>query len=62
MTKGSYAWHKHENTDDFFLVLKGDLMIEMRDRVFASARRNVRRSVRWGRQQRRGSIWLRHVR
>lgn len=29
---GSYAWHKHENTDDLFLVLKGSIMIEMRDR------------------------------
>lgn len=30
--RGSYAWHKHEDTDDFFLVLKGTLTIEMRDR------------------------------
>jgi mannose-6-phosphate isomerase-like protein (cupin superfamily) len=30
--RGSYAWHKHEDTDDFFLVLKGNLTIEMRDR------------------------------
>ena len=29
---GSYAWHKHEDTDDFFLVLKGNITIEMRDR------------------------------
>lgn len=29
---GSYAWHKHEDTDDFFLVLKGHVTIEMRDR------------------------------
>ena len=29
---GSYAWHKHEDTDDFFLVLKGSITIEMRDR------------------------------
>jgi mannose-6-phosphate isomerase-like protein (cupin superfamily) len=28
---GSYPWHKHEDTDDFFLVLKGSLTIEMRD-------------------------------
>lgn len=28
---GSYAWHKHDDTDDFFLVLKGNLTIEMRD-------------------------------
>jgi mannose-6-phosphate isomerase-like protein (cupin superfamily) len=28
---GSYPWHKHENSDDFFLVLKGSLTIEMRE-------------------------------
>lgn len=30
--KGAYAWHKHEDTDDFFFVRKGKLTIEMRDR------------------------------
>ena len=30
--RGAYPWHKHEDTDDFFLVLKGQLTIEMRDR------------------------------
>jgi mannose-6-phosphate isomerase-like protein (cupin superfamily) len=30
--KGAYPWHKHDNTDDFFFVLKGNLTIEMRDR------------------------------
>jgi mannose-6-phosphate isomerase-like protein (cupin superfamily) len=30
--KGTYPWHKHEGTDDFFLVIKGSLTIEMRDR------------------------------
>jgi mannose-6-phosphate isomerase-like protein (cupin superfamily) len=30
--QGTYAWHVHEDTDDFFLVLKGQLTIEMRDR------------------------------
>jgi mannose-6-phosphate isomerase-like protein (cupin superfamily) len=30
--KDSYPWHKHEDSDDFFLVLKGRLTIEMRDR------------------------------
>ncbi|WIV97903.1 cupin domain-containing protein [Kinneretia aquatilis] len=29
---GSYAWHKHESTDDLFFVLKGIITIEMRDR------------------------------
>ncbi|SDB06383.1 cupin domain-containing protein [Bauldia litoralis] len=31
--KGPFVWHKHDETDDFFLVLKGILDIEMRDRT-----------------------------
>jgi mannose-6-phosphate isomerase-like protein (cupin superfamily) len=30
---GPYHWHKHDDTDDFFLVLKGTLDIELRDRT-----------------------------
>jgi mannose-6-phosphate isomerase-like protein (cupin superfamily) len=30
---GDFVWHKHDETDDFFLVLKGELDIEMRDRT-----------------------------
>ena len=30
--QGEFVWHKHDDTDDFFLVLKGHLTIEMRDR------------------------------
>ena len=29
--KGPFTWHKHDNSDDFFLVLKGRLTIQMRD-------------------------------
>jgi mannose-6-phosphate isomerase-like protein (cupin superfamily) len=29
--KGPFVWHKHDDTDDFFLVLKGRLTIELRD-------------------------------
>ena len=29
--KGEFVWHKHEDTDDFFLVLAGTLVIELRD-------------------------------
>src|SRR2546423_9991924 len=31
--KGPFIWHKHDETDDFFLVLRGTLDIELRDRV-----------------------------
>jgi len=30
--KGEFVWHTHDDTDDFFLVIKGKLTIEMRDR------------------------------
>jgi mannose-6-phosphate isomerase-like protein (cupin superfamily) len=30
--QGEFFWHKHDDTDDFFLVLKGHLTIELRDR------------------------------
>src|ERR1700746_1728618 len=30
---GPFHWHKHDETDDFFLVLKGTLDIELRDRT-----------------------------
>jgi mannose-6-phosphate isomerase-like protein (cupin superfamily) len=29
--QGEFVWHKHDETDDFFLVLKGELVIELRD-------------------------------
>jgi mannose-6-phosphate isomerase-like protein (cupin superfamily) len=29
-TKGEFVWHKHDDTDDFFLVLKGRLCIQLR--------------------------------
>jgi mannose-6-phosphate isomerase-like protein (cupin superfamily) len=31
--KGEFVWHKHDETDDFFLVLKGKLDIQLRDRT-----------------------------
>ena len=31
--KGEFVWHKHNDTDDFFLVLKGVLDIRLRDRT-----------------------------
>jgi mannose-6-phosphate isomerase-like protein (cupin superfamily) len=29
---GEFVWHSHPDTDDFFLVLKGKLTIQLRDR------------------------------
>lgn len=31
--EGEFVWHKHDDTDDFFLVLSGLLNIELRDRT-----------------------------
>ena len=31
--EGPFYWHKHDETDDFFLVLKDTLDIELRDRT-----------------------------
>jgi mannose-6-phosphate isomerase-like protein (cupin superfamily) len=28
---GEFVWHKHDDTDDFFMVLKGRLTIQLRD-------------------------------
>jgi len=29
---GEFVWHKHDDTDDFFLVVSGRLTIQLRDR------------------------------
>jgi mannose-6-phosphate isomerase-like protein (cupin superfamily) len=31
--QGEFVWHKHDETDDFFLVLSGRLQIHLRDRT-----------------------------
>jgi hypothetical protein len=30
--QGEFVWHRHDDTDDFFLVLRGRLTIQLRDR------------------------------
>ena len=29
---GAYDWHVHDNSDDLFLVLQGEVVLEMRDK------------------------------
>ena len=29
--KGEFVWHKHDDTDDFFLVLSGRIIIQLRE-------------------------------
>lgn len=31
--KGEFVWHKHEQEDELFLVIKGSLKMEFRDRT-----------------------------
>src|SRR5262249_33044398 len=33
--KDAFVWHKHEEQDDFFLVIKGRLDIQLRDRTIS---------------------------
>jgi mannose-6-phosphate isomerase-like protein (cupin superfamily) len=30
---GEFVWHHHDNEDELFLVIKGELMMEFRDKV-----------------------------
>ncbi len=30
--KGEFNWHSHPDTDDFFLVIKGQITIKLRDK------------------------------
>jgi len=31
--EGEYHWHKHNNDDEFFFVLEGQLLIDLEDRI-----------------------------
>ncbi|HNA91064.1 MAG TPA: cupin domain-containing protein [Chitinophagaceae bacterium] len=33
--KGEFVWHQHENEDELFMVVKGSLTIEFRDKAVA---------------------------
>jgi len=39
--QGEFTWHKHADTDEFFLVLSGELTIQMRDRDVVLGPREV---------------------
>ena len=38
---GEHVWHTHDNTDEFFLVLSGTLVIHLRDRAVTLPRGSV---------------------
>ena len=31
--EGDFHWHKHDDTDEFFMVLDGELVIDLEDRT-----------------------------
>ncbi|CAG0996362.1 putative monooxygenase [Anaerolineales bacterium] len=33
IVEGEYHWHKHEDDDEFFFVLEGQLLIDLEDRT-----------------------------
>ena len=33
IVEGEYHWHKHDNDDEFFFVLQGQLLIDLEDRT-----------------------------
>ncbi|MGK5681492.1 cupin domain-containing protein [Actinoplanes sp. URMC 104] len=39
--RGEHLWHSHEHTDEFFLVLDGELTISLRDRTVVLHRGDV---------------------
>jgi mannose-6-phosphate isomerase-like protein (cupin superfamily) len=32
VVEGDFHWHRHDDTDEFFLVLEGQLLIDLQDR------------------------------
>jgi mannose-6-phosphate isomerase-like protein (cupin superfamily) len=34
IVEGEYHWHKHDNDDEFFFVLEGQLFVDLQDRTF----------------------------
>jgi mannose-6-phosphate isomerase-like protein (cupin superfamily) len=37
--QGEYHWHKHDNDDEFFYVVEGKLIIDLKDRIIELAPR-----------------------
>jgi mannose-6-phosphate isomerase-like protein (cupin superfamily) len=33
IVEGEYHWHKHDNEDEFFFVLQGELLIDLEDQT-----------------------------
>ncbi len=35
VVEGEYHWHKHDNDDEFFFVVEGELLIDLEDKTVA---------------------------
>ena len=35
VVEGEYHWHKHDNDDEFFYVVEGELLIDLEDKTVA---------------------------
>lgn len=40
VNEGEYPWHYHSNSDEFFIVLEGELIIEFQDKPMVSLKPN----------------------
>src|SRR6202050_2196226 len=38
IVEGEYHWHKHDNDDEFFFVLQGQLLIDLEERTVTLSR------------------------
>jgi mannose-6-phosphate isomerase-like protein (cupin superfamily) len=34
--QGDFVWHKHDNEDELFIVIKGELIIKFRDQILTA--------------------------
>ncbi len=49
--EGEFVWHHHDNEDELFMVIKGTLVIKLRDQELTISRRRIR-----SHSQRRGTF------
>jgi uncharacterized cupin superfamily protein len=40
--EGEYHWHKHQNDDEFFYVVDGQLLIDLEGRTSSTLRKTMR--------------------
>src|SRR6187455_1442289 len=41
VVEGEYHWHKHDNDDEFFFTLEGELLIDLQDRTITLGARKA---------------------